>query len=82
MKEYGINRIEEDCEERVGHVMAKDIYEAAKFFKSITDEDNSCNYKIFEMNNRSGDYLMIGNSKNDLMFYHALKWMLVDEGLI
>lgn len=80
MKKFGINEIEEDCESRVGTVEAEDIYEAARFFKNITDENTDSNYKIFEMNDISGNYLIIGNSKNDLMYYNALKWQLMDEG--
>lgn len=32
------------------------------------------------MDDISGNYLIIGNSKNDLMFYNALRWQLLDEG--
>lgn len=80
MKKFGINKIDEDSENRVGIVDAEDIYEAARLFKNITDENQDSNYKIFEINDMSGDYLIIGNSKNDLMYYNALKWMLIDEG--
>ena len=80
MKTFGINEIEEGCESRVGTVEAEDIYEAARLFKSTTDQNPDSNYKIFEMNDMSGNYLMIGNSNNDLMFYETLKWQLVDEG--
>lgn len=79
---YGINEIEEGCESRVGSVMAVDIYEAAKLFKDITERNKDSNYKIFKMNDMSGDYLMVGNSKNDLMLYNQLKWSLIDEGKI
>lgn len=80
MKKFGINEIEEDSESRVGTVEAEDIYEAARLFKNITDKNPDSNYKIFEMNDMSGNYLMVGNSKNDLMYYETLKWQLVDEG--
>ena len=80
MKKFGINEIEEDSESRVGTVIAEDIYEAAKLFKGITDKNIDSNYKIYEMNDISGNYLIIGNSKNDLMFYNALRWQLLDEG--
>ena len=80
MKKFGINEIEEGCESRVGTVEAEDIYEAARLFKNITDENPDSNYKIFEMNDISGNYLRVGNSKNDLMYYETLKWQLVDEG--
>lgn len=80
MKTFGINEIEEGCESRVRTVEAEDIYEAARLFKSTTDQNLDSNYKIFEMNDMSGNYLMIGNSNNDLMFYETLKWQLVDEG--
>ena len=80
MKKFGINEIEEDNEIRVGTVEAEDIYEAARLFKNITDENTDSNYKIFEMNDMSGNYLMVGNSKNDLMYFNALKWQLMDEG--
>lgn len=79
MKKFGINKIEEDSESRVGTVEAEDIYEAARLFKNITDENTDSNYKIFEMNDMSGNYLMVGNSKNDLMYYNALKWQLIDD---
>ena len=71
---YGMNEIKEGCELRVGSVMATDIYEAAKLFKCITERNKNSNYKIFKMNDMSGDYLMIGSSKNDLMFYNHLKF--------
>ena len=80
MKKFGMNEIEEGCESRVGTVEAEDIYEAARLFKPKTDENPDSNYKIFEMNDMSGNYLMIGNSKNDLMYYETLKWQLIDEG--
>lgn len=80
MKKFVINEIEEDSESRVGTVTAEDIYEAAKLFKGITDKNLDSNYKIYEMNDISGNYLIIGNSKNDLMFYNALRWQLLDEG--
>ena len=79
---YGINEIEEGSETRVGSVMATDIYEAAKLFKGITERNKDSNYKIFKMDDTSGDYLMVGNSKNDLMLYNQLKWQLIDEGKI
>lgn len=82
MRRYGINKIEEDCETRMGTVMAEDIYEAAKLFKSITDSDKTSNYTIFEMDSESNDYLMVGSYDNNLMLYNALKWMLMDEGKI
>ena len=78
MKKFGINEIEEDSESRVGTVIAEDIYEAAKLFKGIKNPNS--NYKIYEMDDISGNYLIIGNSKNDLMFYNALRWQLLDEG--
>lgn len=81
IKKFGINEIEEGCESRVGRTIeAEDIYEAARLFKDITDENPNSNYKIFEMDDMSGNYLMIGNSKNDLMYYETSKWQLVDEG--
>ena len=80
MKKFGMNEIEEGCESRVGTVEAEDIYEAARLFKNITDKNTDSNYKIFEMNDMSGNYLMVGNTKNDLMYYNALKWQLMDEG--
>ena len=80
MKKFGINEVEEDGESRVDSIEAEDIYEAARLFKNITDKNPDSNYRIFEMNDISGSYLMIGNSKNDLMYYNALKWQLIDEG--
>lgn len=80
MKKFGINKIKQDDESREGIIEAEDIYEAARLFKNITDKNSDSNYKIFEMNNMSGDYLMVGNSKNDLILYNALKWQLIDEG--
>ena len=80
MKKFGINEIEEDSESRLETVEAEGVYEAARLFKNITDENPDSNYKIFEMNDMSGNYLMVGNSKNDLMYYNALKWQLIDEG--
>lgn len=80
MKKFGMDEIEEACESRIGAVEAEDIYEAARLFKNITDKNPDSNYKIFEMNDMSGNYLMIGNSNNDLMYYETLKWQLIDEG--
>ena len=80
MKKFGINEVEEDGESRVDSIEAEDIYEAARLFKNIIDKNPDSNYRIFEMNDISGSYLMIGNSKNDLMYYNALKWQLIDEG--
>ena len=80
MKKFGINEIEEDSESRLETVEAEDVYEAARLFKNIIDENPDSNYKIFEMNDMSGNYLMVGNTKNDLMYYNALKWQLMDEG--
>jgi hypothetical protein len=79
---YGINEIEEGFETRVGSIMATDIYEAARLFKNITERNKDSNYKIFKMDDVSGDYLMVGNSKNDLMLYNQLRWSLIDEGKI
>lgn len=80
MKKFGINEIEEGCESRVETIEAEDIYEAARLFKNITDENPDSNYKVFEIDDMSGNYLMVGNSKNDLMYYETLKWQLIDEG--
>ena len=80
MKKFGMNEIEEGCESRVGTVEAEDIYEAARLFKNITDKNTDSNYKIFEINDMLGNYLMVSNTKNDLMYYNALKWQLIDEG--
>lgn len=80
MKKFGINEIEEGCEIRVETIEAEDIYEAARLFKNITDENPDSNYKVFEIDDMSGNYLMVGNSKNDLMYYETLKWQLIDEG--
>ena len=79
MKIYGINEITEDEEIRRNTVEAIDIYEAARLFKNITESNPNSNYRIFELNDLSGNYLLIGNSKNDLMYYNALKLSLEDE---
>ena len=49
MKKFGINEIEEGCESRVETIEAEDIYEAARLFKNITDENPDSNYKVFEI---------------------------------
>lgn len=79
---YGINEIEEYGESRMGSVMASDVYEAAKLFRNITERNKNSNYRIFKMDDMSGDYLIVGNSKNDLMFYNYLRLSMIDEGKI
>lgn len=79
---YGINEITEDEEIRRGTIESTDIYEAARLFKDITESNPESNYKIFELGDLSGKYLLVGNSNNDVMYYNALKWIMEDEGRI
>ena len=79
---YGINEITEDEEIRRGTIEATDIYEAARLFQGVTESNPESNYKIFELDDLSGKYLMVGSSNNDVMYYKALMWMLKGEGRI
>ena len=83
MISFCINKIEEDCETRMGIVNANDIYEATKLAKSITDYDKNANYKVMKMDgDENSDYIMIGRSQNELMYYRYMYWNLLDLGLI
>ena len=83
MSYFCINKIEEDCETRVGIVNANNIYEAAKLAKSITDSDKNANYSIMDMDgNETSDYIIIGRFQNELMYYRYMYWNLLDLGLI